>query len=57
MKPIADQLEPRARIHIVVTTSLAFRCLCGIAQAPRFWLGLACGSWMGVASVLLGALL
>jgi hypothetical protein len=32
-----------ARIHLSVTRTLAFRCLCGIAQAPRFWLGVATG--------------
>lgn len=52
---LADKLEPR--IRVTVTRSLAFAALCGIARAPRFWLGVVGGFSLGaLAATALGAL-
>lgn len=56
MNGLADKLEPRAVVRLEVTRTLAFRCLCGIAQAPRFYVGLATAGALHALCHLAGVL-
>ncbi len=40
-------------IRVEATTTLAFRVLCYVASAPRFWLGVCVGSFPGALRVVL----
>lgn len=46
----------RTALRLTVTRSLAFRALCGFAQAPRFYVGLAVGGLVHLSIHLAGLL-